>query len=890
MAPALTNEVEKNNSSAIKLKVLEYYSASIFNSELAGFKMNEINHDVESRPQNDQVEEEPVDVRLRKLRSKQEAISRRLKNLQLQQLLPHINSQLTHFVQSQKSKLQNAASLNQQALQPELEHGQMKNLPTNELVKLVRIQQKNQKSNSENSPIVKLDGRQCERLDELTGRLSYYAAHHRERTDPDATDSSTDAESSDDTDIFDPALEAYAKMRRIHIRSRADFTWSRERASVAARWSWYRAQVSDLEYRVRHNADLYRRCRKEKQPIILQEPAIVSKIINVPAKQAAEEGSSNETSFSPLDICGKPTVPVVPNGLRNHLSYSIVSDVSEQCARHKTLKQPLLKNRKLIRTCDVSNTSNEKLPLIRLRANRLSTINCRCLTFNETYQYGASHKTAPSVCLVCNGRRNHKDSVSPSRQSRPVRISLLDQAYHPVLGTNQDIAAPLVFNELQRSGKYRKFQSAVKRDLLLANSTTTDKKRKNRQDKIRRTVGANSKANSVAMKIRNKYGKDAVKNWRNKNFHKSSSLPKSIGRVDSSGEQRESFNDDCHTPSHINRSRLSSSSASRKESAFDINNIVIPHHMAACTRLERLNYKEISVPLWKKFDEVKNGFSDEEVFPPEEKRRKSSGEEEEVDVMSTNSPVKFRNLSLNGKRTEDEYFADNSSNERFEKLLIDQEELERQKFSRLSAGTDARRPSLSGRQSTLEGDDTNDEPVSLSNENSQEMTERIENGNVLNEERPYDTTPFTSRTFPLKEEEYQEMKDIDAAMTNTANTMETSQVKLPSRVSGARLDFVSSDEEEYSPFKSVNNVVPCCDANDGDEDDDDEDMADHVTVESSTENRTIDSETETDEEETLMRSYGSLDMKSTPTSAKSSRNRLKSNSTIRKKQPSKSKR
>lgn len=174
-------------------------------------------------------------------------------------------------------------------------------------------------------------------------------------------------------------------------------------------------------------------------------------------------------------------------------------------------------------------------------------MSCRCLTFTETYQYGTSHKIAPAVCLVCNGRRNHKDSVSPSRQSRPVRISLLDQAYHPVLGTSQDVAASLVFNELQRSGKYRKFQSAVKRDLQLANSTASDKKyidflffiilncrnsfrRKNRQEKIRRTVGTNSKANSVAMKIRNKYGKDAVKNWRNKNFHKNSSLPKSIGK------------------------------------------------------------------------------------------------------------------------------------------------------------------------------------------------------------------------------------------------------------------------------------------------------------------------------------------------------------------------
>lgn len=313
--------------------------------------------------------------------------------------------------------------------------------------------------------------------------------------------------------------------------------------------------------------------------------------------------------------------------------------------------------------------------------------------------------------------------------------------------------------------------------------------------------------------------------------------------------------------------------------------------MAACTRLERLNYKEISVPLWKKFDEVKNGFSDEEVFPPEEKRRKSSGEDEEVDVTSTNSPIKIRNI-LNGKRSGDEYLADNSSCERFEKLLNDQEELERQKFSRLSAGAESRRPSLGGRQSTVEGDDTNDDPGSLSNENSQDMTERVEsvNGNVLKEEHPYDTTPFIARTFPLTEEEYQEMKEVDAAMSNTANNLETSQVKLPSRVSGARLDFVSSDEEEYGSFKSVNNVVPCCDNNDADDDDEeDDDLADHVTVESSTENRTIDSETETDEEEAIVR-FGTMDNKSNPTNVKSSKNRLKSNSSIRKKQSSKSKR
>ena len=34
----------------------------------------------------------------------------------------------------------------------------------------------------------------------------------------------------------------------------------------------------------------------------------------------------------------------------------------------------------------------------------------------------------------------------------------------------------------------------------------------------------------------------------------------------------------------------------RGESAYDINNIVIPHSMASLTRVERLEYKEIPIP------------------------------------------------------------------------------------------------------------------------------------------------------------------------------------------------------------------------------------------------------------------------------------------------------
>src|SRR5262249_40594424 len=37
----------------------------------------------------------------------------------------------------------------------------------------------------------------------------------------------------------------------------------------------------------------------------------------------------------------------------------------------------------------------------------------------------------------------------------------------------------------------------------------------------------------------------------------------------------------------------------RIDSAYDINNIVIPYSMAAATRVERLQYKEIQTPKWR---------------------------------------------------------------------------------------------------------------------------------------------------------------------------------------------------------------------------------------------------------------------------------------------------
>ena len=59
----------------------------------------------------------------------------------------------------------------------------------------------------------------------------------------------------------------------------------------------------------------------------------------------------------------------------------------------------------------------------------------------------------------------------------------------------------------------------------------------------------------------------------------------------------------------------------KRETAYDINNIVIPYSMAAATRVERLKYKEIQTPTWRTVTEY-----DEEVTPAAETAKAKAAE------------------------------------------------------------------------------------------------------------------------------------------------------------------------------------------------------------------------------------------------------------------------
>ena len=50
---------------------------------------------------------------------------------------------------------------------------------------------------------------------------------------------------------------------------RSTWKWAKDRAAVAARWTWLHAQVSDLEYRIRQMSELYRNIRANKGAVVL---------------------------------------------------------------------------------------------------------------------------------------------------------------------------------------------------------------------------------------------------------------------------------------------------------------------------------------------------------------------------------------------------------------------------------------------------------------------------------------------------------------------------------------------------------------------------------------------------------------------------------------------
>jgi len=347
------------------------------------------------------------------------------------------------------------------------------------------------------------------------------------------------------------------------LKKKAIWKWANERSRLASRWTWLQAQVADLEFRIRGQNDATMHARAYKTP---------------------------------------PLPPVLPEN---------------SCSRTVPISKDF-RWRRLIKSSKILSESNKKLV-------KFSHVPCICSSLPQT--------VAP--CLSCNGRYNYLRQIDGENAPIAERISLLDPSCHPVLSFPDDLTLGSqisyllkqeTINRKPTKGRPGRKKGSTAANLAAAaaaaaaangdkNAKLSGKKGKYYHGMVGRPPGSRSgfKNPSQTMitsnKLRRKYRKHSNtnnydSNWvgsnshthssrRNKRIRRASSMNESSNCSESSNLYRSNHFSYNNSAQNVSRRRRS------EQSAYDIDNIVIPFSIAATTRVEVLEYKEIITPSWR---------------------------------------------------------------------------------------------------------------------------------------------------------------------------------------------------------------------------------------------------------------------------------------------------
>ncbi|OCT60060.1 KAT8 regulatory NSL complex subunit 1 isoform X2 [Xenopus laevis] len=432
--------------------------------------------------------------------------------------------------------------------------------------------------------------------------------------DSDATESS----SGGDSDIEEEELNR-PDTRRNHVplKRRCEWSWAQERADVVSRWNWLQAHVSDLEYRIRQQTDFYRQLRAGKGQVILGESSpettgeslLDSRTSSSPSSDAERRADSGTTEAKSLQR------PI--NGVVN-MPPPVLPPRSGSEPQELTVSKPLPDA-----TCVCARTR----PVVACKRRRIMRPD-RLLTLNKKFQRGVTHVCHVSAsCLMCVSL----PGPSPEFQySDPLteRLALLDPSLHPVLSCPHDIPGSLRLLSLLRSHKQDRSKSIKKlkvRPLGQLQSTPEPPRR----DRLHATLHRVSHHRSTDLTPKHHLDSSlrTLKIDRSFLSRPDPSVPptshvkrRQFGLPDKNGPQQVDVSVISPTPitaspvphptlirqlSASSEGQIHSYSASvaarrrRTESSYDINNIVIPMSVAATTRVERLQYKEILTPSWR---------------------------------------------------------------------------------------------------------------------------------------------------------------------------------------------------------------------------------------------------------------------------------------------------
>lgn len=445
-----------------------------------------------------------------------------------------------------------------------------------------------------------------QKADEILGQMDCHLRHVIQNYDSEATESSSGGESCDEFDNYSKNNSHY-----LPIKKRAKWQWLSNRSSIASKWTWLTAQISDLEYRIRQQTECYRQIRARKGMVTLGDP-VVSWPPHAKKPVTAPQSADNEVplnckpvtkDYSRVDSTGRKIIIKEP-----FLPESQVTSADDDNSLGASRTRPL----RNIRKRRVLSTYN--LPKVPNRLSKESTVQCDCI-----------HPLF--WCTLCYGRVHHAHVPDPLTQEESQCLALLDHSYHQVLSTPEDVPLSVLMAKKMKDKSWLKTPSQTA-DLDRAEALGLMKKRKTKRKKSGDMSGENG-ADSEAAKKKKKKSKKLNKNILKVKTKRRKSL--SVHHVlddrgltindlnsDSDGMDTSPVPSPLSHPSHASNQQWADIIRRKRETAFDIDNIVIPYSIAASTRVERLKYKEILTPTWRAVDresEPANPPPDEEDTP-----------------------------------------------------------------------------------------------------------------------------------------------------------------------------------------------------------------------------------------------------------------------------------
>ncbi|XP_029394216.1 KAT8 regulatory NSL complex subunit 1-like protein isoform X5 [Mus pahari] len=432
-----------------------------------------------------------------------------------------------------------------------------------------------------------------------TGLLS----HVEEGLDSDATDSSSDDE-----------LDEYTIRKNVAVNSSTEWKWLVDRAQVGSRWTWLQAQISELEYKIQQLTDIHRQIRASKGIVILEECQLPKDILKKQIQFSNQAVSLNtsvnsqvpQRSEEPLpehDFEMSPSSPTlllrniekqsaqlteIINSLIAPLNLSPTSSpLSSKSCSHKCLANGI--SRSASENLDELSSSSSWLlnqkhskkrrkDRTRLKSPSLAIMSTAARTrplqsFHKRKLYRLSPtfywtpETLPSKEAFLNSTQMPYvrspfswDNWEQSSRSHLLRehASKLDSSFHPVLSLPSEIPLHLHFETL--------FKKTDMKGELAENKFVGD-------CLISPPPGERTRFEEFAFQ-RSEPGSHC-------NFTAVSNA-NVISRTQNPSSQTTA------------RRRL------RSESSYDIDNIVIPMSLVAPAKLEKLQYKEILTPRWRK--------------------------------------------------------------------------------------------------------------------------------------------------------------------------------------------------------------------------------------------------------------------------------------------------